>query len=177
MIQRYSVEIGGKEEDISVEALGDGRVRLCRGGRESILSVRRLAFGEHGAASTWSVAAAGGGVAQIVDVEGRAPDLSLTLANVTVPVKIFDPLARAAARGAGAAARRGGQSVSSPMPGKVVRVLVKTKDLVKAGQGVAVVEAMKMENELKAPRDGQVLEVRAKEGQAVEAGETLVTLE
>jgi biotin carboxyl carrier protein len=176
MIQRYSVEIRGKEEEISVEALGEDRVRLGRGGRESIVSVRRLMLGESCIASTWSIAADGGGAARIVDVEGRAPELTVTLANVTVPVRVFDPLARAAQRSA-AAAKRGGQSVSSPMPGKVVRVLVKPKDTVKAGQGVAVVEAMKMENELKSPRDGQVVEVRAKEGQAVEAGETLVTLE
>jgi biotin carboxyl carrier protein len=67
--------------------------------------------------------------------------------------------------------------VKSPMPGKVVRLLVKSGDEIKTGQGVAVVEAMKMENELRAPRGGTVQEVRVREGQAVEAGETLVSIE
>jgi len=67
--------------------------------------------------------------------------------------------------------------VQSPMPGKVVKVLVTVGDEVKAGQGVVVVEAMKMENELKSPKDGKVKAVSAKEGQAVEAGQSLVTLE
>jgi biotin carboxyl carrier protein len=63
------------------------------------------------------------------------------------------------------------------MPGKVVKVLVAVGDEVKAGQGVVVVEAMKMENELKSPKDGKVKAVAAKEGQAVEAGQNLITLE
>jgi biotin carboxyl carrier protein len=48
---------------------------------------------------------------------------------------------------------------------------------VKAGQGVAIVEAMKMENELKSPRDGRIKDVPAKEGQPVEGGQTLATIE
>ena len=62
------------------------------------------------------------------------------------------------------------------MPGKVVRALVRAGESVSAGQPVIVVEAMKMENELKSPRDGIVQEVRAGEGQAIEAGQTLVVL-
>ena len=63
------------------------------------------------------------------------------------------------------------------MPGKVVKVLVKAGDTVIAGQGVVVVEAMKMENELRAPLGGVVLDISAREGQAVEAGQTLATIE
>jgi biotin carboxyl carrier protein len=63
------------------------------------------------------------------------------------------------------------------MPGKVVRVLVARGDAVRARQPLVVVEAMKMENELKSPKDGKVKAVAAKEGQAVEAGQSLVTLE
>jgi biotin carboxyl carrier protein len=73
--------------------------------------------------------------------------------------------------------RSGPLAVRSPMPGKIVKVLVRPGDEVKAGQGVVVVEAMKMENELRAPRDGRVKEVSAREGHAVESGETLATLE
>ena len=71
----------------------------------------------------------------------------------------------------------GMQNVKSPMPGKVIRVMVKAGDEVKEGQGVVVVEAMKMENELKAPKDGVVSEVLATEGQTVDSGTMLVVIE
>jgi len=63
------------------------------------------------------------------------------------------------------------------MPGKVVRVLVAAGDQVDVRQGVVVVEAMKMENELRAPRAGVVREVAVQEGASVEAGTTLVIIE
>ena len=75
---------------------------------------------------------------------------------------------------------RGGdavQSILSPMPGKVVRVLVTQGETVAAGQGIVVVEAMKMQNEMKAVRAGTVLTVPAKEGATVSAGELLATIE
>jgi biotin carboxyl carrier protein len=66
--------------------------------------------------------------------------------------------------------------IVSPMPGRIVKVLVKAGDAVVARQGLAVVEAMKMENELRAPRDGTVAEVRVREGAPVEANVVLVVL-
>ena len=69
------------------------------------------------------------------------------------------------------------QTIFAPMPGKVVRVLVAPGDAVAAGQGIAVVEAMKMQNEMKAARGGNVLAVLVKEGATVTAGEPLVTIE
>jgi biotin carboxyl carrier protein len=63
------------------------------------------------------------------------------------------------------------------MPGKVVRVLVEAGDLVETSQGLVVVEAMKMQNELKASRPGRVIEISAREGETVGAGDTLVVLE
>ncbi|HJU44888.1 MAG TPA: biotin/lipoyl-containing protein [Vicinamibacterales bacterium] len=71
----------------------------------------------------------------------------------------------------------GSQKIVSPMPGKIVRVLVKPGDQVRAKQGLVVVEAMKMENELRAARDGRVREVPAAEGQSVEAGAVLLVVE
>jgi biotin carboxyl carrier protein len=67
----------------------------------------------------------------------------------------------------------GRQQIIAPMPGKVVRVLVKTGDTVEAGQGLLVVEAMKMQNEIRSPKSGTVERVLASEGQAVNAGEVL----
>jgi biotin carboxyl carrier protein len=77
----------------------------------------------------------------------------------------------------GAAQGSGPQRVLAPMPGKVVRVLVKPGDEVKARQGLVVVEAMKMENELRAARDGRVRDVAVKEGQSVDAGAVLAVIE
>ncbi len=67
--------------------------------------------------------------------------------------------------------------VIAPMPGLVVRVQVAVGDQVRAGQGVVVMEAMKMENELRAPADGVVRSIEAKPGQAVEKGAVLVAFE
>jgi biotin carboxyl carrier protein len=71
----------------------------------------------------------------------------------------------------------GVQSVAAAMPGKVVRVLVSPGDSVEAGQGLIVVEAMKMQNELKALRAGRVVTVTASPGATVNAGEILATIE
>ena len=71
----------------------------------------------------------------------------------------------------------GAVNIDSPMPGKVIKVLVKAGDEVKEGQGVIVVEAMKMENELKSPKAGVVKEIRVKEGDAVESGAKLAIIE
>ncbi len=62
------------------------------------------------------------------------------------------------------------------MPGKVAKILVKAGDAVTSGQGIVVVEAMKMENELRASRDGTIDKLHVKEGQPVESQELLITL-
>jgi|SRR5436190_7078714 len=77
----------------------------------------------------------------------------------------------------GPAARSGPQRVVAPMPGKVIRVAVAAGDSVRAGQPLVVVEAMKMENELRAGRDGTVADVPAREGMLVEAGTLLVVIQ
>lgn len=80
-------------------------------------------------------------------------------------------------RGAGGASgTEGRQRVFAPMPGKVVRILVKPDSLVAAGQGLLVVEAMKMQNEIKSPKEGKVERINVSEGQAVNAGEVLLTI-
>jgi biotin carboxyl carrier protein len=71
----------------------------------------------------------------------------------------------------------GRQQVVAPMPGKVVRLLVKIGDTVEAGQGLLVIEAMKMQNEIRSPKSGVVERLLAQEGQAVNAGEILAWVE
>lgn len=72
---------------------------------------------------------------------------------------------------------QGRQNVSVPMPGKVIAVLVSEGDKVERGQGLVIVEAMKMENEVRCPIDGEVKEVRVKTGDALEAGAILAVVE
>ena len=67
----------------------------------------------------------------------------------------------------------GRQQITAPMPGKVIRLLVQVGDIVEAGQGLLVVEAMKMQNEIRSPKSGTVERLQAKEGQPVNAGDVL----
>lgn len=76
----------------------------------------------------------------------------------------------------GAGASHGPEPIKAPMPGMVVKVEVEEGDVVQAGQGVVIVEAMKMENELEAGADARVLRVLVREGQAVDKDELLVDL-
>jgi len=71
----------------------------------------------------------------------------------------------------------GRQNIAAPMPGKVIRVLVKEGDQVAAGQGVVVVEAMKMQNAMKAATPGAVVRIRVHDGDTVAAGDVLLTIE
>ena len=77
----------------------------------------------------------------------------------------------------GAIAAEGRQQVTAPMPGKVVRVLVSEGDTVVAGQGLLVVEAMKMQNEIRSPKNGKVEKLLANVNQAVNAGDVLAWVE
>ncbi len=90
-------------------------------------------------------------------------------------VEVRDP--RAWSRRAGSAAGEGPQEITAPMPGKIVKVLVKEGAEVSSGQGLVVIEAMKMQNELHAPRAGKVGRIYAAEGSGVEAGAKLLRLE
>lgn len=73
--------------------------------------------------------------------------------------------------------RRRGQTITAPMPGKVVHIAVQVGQEVKPGDGIVVVEAMKMENELRATTVGTIKEVRVQTGQAVNAGDVLIVIE
>jgi biotin carboxyl carrier protein len=95
-----------------------------------------------------------------------------------VPVEVsINQSRRAAAAVASHSPDVGPQRLTAPMPGKIVKLLVKPGDTVRPGQGVVVVEAMKMENELRARAAGTVSDVRVTEGASVEAGAILVILE
>ena len=86
--------------------------------------------------------------------------------------EVIDPRAWSGRRHSAVEAE-GRQQIVAPMPGKVIRLLVKAGDTVEAGQGLLVMEAMKMQNEIRSPKSGVVERLLAEEGQAVNAGEIL----
>jgi len=116
-------------------------------------------------------------------VEGKSYEVSVERAGAKYFVRhgAFERLVELADASRGGreafSARSGPEAVDSVMPGKVVRVLVAPGDTVTEGQGLVVVEAMKMENEIGAPRAGRVKSVEVSPGQNVETGARLVVLE
>jgi biotin carboxyl carrier protein len=126
----------------------------------------------------WSVLFAGSLSHEVaVDDRGHG-DLVVHVDGTAVPVTLIDPRAAWARRGRDHGAHGAGPAhIVAPMPGRVVKLLVAAGDQVAARQGVVVVEAMKMENELRAPRDGRVAEVRVVEGASVDANAVLVVIE
>ncbi|MBM3762229.1 MAG: biotin/lipoyl-binding protein [Acidobacteria bacterium] len=108
-----------------------------------------------------------------VDREGE--DYVVAFRGRKLRVQLEDPRAW---NGSGAGKQSSGiAKITTPMPGKVVRVLVEVGAEVKAGDGVVVVEAMKMQNEMKSPIDGIVKQVAAVEGATVNGNQMLVVIE
>jgi biotin carboxyl carrier protein len=90
-------------------------------------------------------------------------------------VEVFDPRDRKSSPAQ--AGGHGPRRVAAPMPGKVIRTLVEVGAEVSAGEGLVVVEAMKMQNEMKSPKRGRVIELRVRAGATVSAGEVLVVVD
>jgi biotin carboxyl carrier protein len=110
-----------------------------------------------------------------VRVERTGDSLRAIAMGREYTVSIRDPREWRRNRG-GAAEAKGRQQVLAPMPGKIVRILVKTGDAVSAGQGLLVVEAMKMQNEIRAPKSGTIEKLWVIEGQNVNAGQTVAVV-
>lgn len=113
-------------------------------------------------------------------VAERAPDQghwNVLIDSNRFTVEAVDERTRAIREMTGESAEALVKSVTAPMPGLVVRVEVETGQKVEAGQGVVIMEAMKMENELKAPAEGTVARIEVEAGQTVEKGATLIVLE
>jgi biotin carboxyl carrier protein len=100
---------------------------------------------------------------------------SVSIGGRSLRVEVLDP--RRWKRERNHQEAEGRQNIAASMPGKVIRVLVSAGDEVKAGQGLIVVEAMKMQNEMKAARAGRVVTLAAVAGATVNAGEILATIE
>lgn len=104
-----------------------------------------------------------------------SPGFWVDIDGIRRTVEVRDPRDGGAHRAAAHASGRA--NICAPMPGKVIRVLVAEGDHAEAGAGLVVVEAMKMQNEMKSPRAGRVAAVKTREGATVASGEVLVVLE
>jgi len=116
-----------------------------------------------------------GNLAYEVKSERVANDLHLWVGSTRFAVEVRDP--RSLRGRSRAADDKGPKKIIAPMPGKVVRLLLREGDSVEAGAGVAVVEAMKMQNEIKSPKKGTVQKILVSEGTPVNAGDVLAIVE
>jgi biotin carboxyl carrier protein len=193
---RYDVEVNGRVRRVVVERSGrqltvsvDGRQWAVDAvhvdGQTLSLLVDRASEkspGNGGSAAAPGLAygqeppAIGGGASYDVSlVAGRSKgEIAVRVKGAAIAVGRNGR--RASGRKEEGVATGGPQRLAAPMPGKVVRVLVTAGEAVRARQPIVVVEAMKMENELRAQRDGRVAEVLVKAGQPVEAGAVLAVI-
>ena len=165
---KFVVRAGEREEPVEVERV-DGRYLVRVGERSYTVDRARV-----GAAS--SLLIDGRQTEVSASARGRSRYL-VTTAAWSGEVDVLDPLEHLAG---GPGAGEGGRSsnrVTAYMPGRVVDVLVAEGDEVERGQGVLVLEAMKMENEIQAEAEGVVRRLHVEPGQAVEAGDPLFDIE
>jgi biotin carboxyl carrier protein len=166
VLMLYNVTIDGKNYRLDLNR-GDGRWACRLDGRDmevdavlarpDVLSLRI------------------GNTAYEIKSERVANDLHLWVGSTCFDVEVRDPRSFRGRTRAGD--DRGARKITAPMPGKVVRLLVGEGDEVDPGTGVAVVEAMKMQNEIKSPKKGILREILVKEGAAVNAGDVLAIVE
>ncbi|HKV54590.1 MAG TPA: biotin/lipoyl-containing protein [Candidatus Binataceae bacterium] len=170
MATRYTAALEGGEHEIELEELAADSYSIKVAGGEHRVDVRRI----------------GPGAFSIIiddrsfdlDVVREGDELIVVSRRGTTRITLLDAARRARLRKDGSQATVAGRAeVKAMMPGRIVNVLVQPGDTVTRQQGVVVVEAMKMENELKSPKDGKVIEVKVEAGQTVEKGELLVVIE
>ncbi len=116
------------------------------------------------------------GVSHVADVDDHAGECVVEVAGETYSIQVEEQTRYIIRTRGGAAGGAGGHTVKAPLPGKITHVAVRAGDAVTGGQSLVVIEAMKMENELKATAAGTVREVRVVAGQAVNAGDVLVVI-
>jgi biotin carboxyl carrier protein len=164
---RYDIEVGGRTRQVTIVRAGATFAVTLDGQQHNVDAARvdgqTLSLILDGASSTDAV----------VVGDPASGQLMVTVNGTAVPVALDG---RRRGRRDDRTSDAGPQRIAAPMPGKVVRVLAKAGEEVAARQAVVVVEAMKMENELRAGRNGTVVEIHAHEGQSVDAGALLVVI-
>ena len=176
---QYEVEIGGRRRQVVVTRTGgtfavalDGQTRRVDAARIDAQTLSLLVDTVSPAHAT--VTNSGYEVSIVPDP--AVSQLAVHVGGVPVGVAL-DGRRRWGRTDEGRASGSGPQRLNAPMPGKVIRVLVQVGDRVGPRQPVVVVEAMKMENELRASRDGTVSEIHAREGMSVDAGALLIVIQ
>jgi biotin carboxyl carrier protein len=164
----YIATVGEKEVRVTVEEAGVGQYRVSIDGQEHLVDAQQVM------PRLWSVLYRGS--SHEVDVQGKEEEFEVLIEGDCYKFTLMNEQRRAVMRTAGKGAA-GKAMLTSPMPGKVVKLLVSEGEEVKADQGVIVVEAMKMENELKSAVSGKVKEIFVKEGEIVESGAKLLLVE
>lgn len=162
---KYEITIDGVTRSVDISVRKDGRYEIGWDGTTRLVDLVRPtpeAFQMLIDGESWEAGAVRSESGWLVDVMG-----------FSTQVDVVDPRRKALRLGVSAA----GGMIATQMPGRVVRVLAPVGTVVKKGQPVLVVEAMKMENELKAPMDGTVVDVMVVEGQTVETGTKLARVE
>jgi biotin carboxyl carrier protein len=185
-MQQFEIEVGGRRRQIAVTrpaAPGD-RFAVTVDGSTWHVDVSRI--GAHTLSLIVDSVSSVGNAADDRSIPSRSIEAvivpapaagQLTIYVGTTPVPVVLNGRRPGRRDERGASSDGPQRVLAPMPGKVVRVLVKSGEAVRARQPLVVVEAMKMENELRAGRDGTVADIHAREGTSVDAGALLVVIQ
>ncbi len=168
---RYFAKIRGSKEPIplDIEAAGEGRYAVTLNGKRHEIDALTL---DHGAVSMLI-----DDKSYSVEFDPINDEVAVLVKNHVTLVDVADERRLRLRAGAAQFSAEGKQTVTAPMPGKLVKILVKVGEEVKEGQGLVVVEAMKMENELKSPKAGKVTELFAKEGSTVEINAKLVSVE
>jgi biotin carboxyl carrier protein len=166
--RRFIATIAGAPREIELEDLPSGGLRAKVDGREVEIDV-------HGEGGELSLLIDNRVVTALVSEEDGAP--AVEISGRRLRVELED--ARIAALSRQKKKARGRVSIRAPMPGRIARILVAEGAKVAARQGLIVVEAMKMENELKSPREGVVVKVlpASRVGTTVEDNEELVVIE
>ncbi len=164
---QYEVEINGRLVHVNVHRI-DGRFLVSVDGRESTIDVARID------AHTLSLLI--GLSSQEVTIAPDPVSGGLAVAVGAVPLAVTLNGRRRWGRKEDGGSGRGPQRLVAPMPGKIVRILAKTGAPVQRRQPLVVIEAMKMENELRATGDGVVTELLVQEGQSVDAGALLLVI-
>ena len=167
---RHEIEAGGRVRSVTVDRTGDTFAVTVDGRVRQVDAVRVDA-------QTLSLIVGGTAPAIVYDVAivpDRAAGWVVRVGHVPIAVS---PAGRRQQQSGDRARAAGPFRIVAPMPGKIVRVLVREGDQVRARQPVVVVEAMKMENELRAERDGTVTEILVAEGRTVDSGALLVVIQ
>jgi biotin carboxyl carrier protein len=169
----FEVDVNGRPRTVTVERLRQGCFKVTVDGAASIVDAQRI--GDFGLSLLFPDDGHASGAVQLAPTANAGERLALW-EGVAVPVTLNGR--RHAPAGAGAAGlAHGEQKVTAPMPGRIVRVLVAAGDDVQLRQPIVVIEAMKMENELRSPAAGRVRDVMAAAGASVEAGRVLVVID